>query len=72
MSRAMNVTISSDEVTGLCAKKNIAISAMETLLSGGTRVVFMNIADAETMRSVFGTKLLGGSVTRAAFSSWSI
>ncbi|MCP3735435.1 hypothetical protein M9979_11195 [Sphingomonas sp. RP10(2022)] len=64
MSRALNVTASETEVRASAQKHGAAISAIETILSGGTRVVFMNGADAERMRGVFGKRMVSGTVTR--------
>lgn len=64
MSRAMNVDASAADVTALCAKHRAGISAIEPLLSGGTRLVMLNGDDAETMRKAFGKKLIDGAVVR--------
>lgn len=57
-SRAMNVGMTQAEVTALCRKHDAAISSIETLHSGGTRVVLKNNTGAEAMRKAFGTKLI--------------
>jgi len=64
MSRAMNINAERADVIETCAKLNTPISAIEPLLSGGTRVVMMNGDDAETVRKAFKSKLLVGPVTR--------
>lgn len=64
MSRAMNIDLDRDEVIARCAKNNATISAIETLISGGTRVVMMNGDDAAVMRKAFGSKIITGTVTR--------
>ena len=64
MSRAVNVSTAPAEVASLCQKKSIAISAIEGLVSGGTRVVFMNMTDTATMKQAFGSKVLTGAVSR--------
>lgn len=64
MSRAMNVDADQAEVIARCAKYNATISAIETLISGGTRVVLMNGDDAAVIRKAFGSKIITGLVTR--------
>lgn len=64
MSRAMNVDASHADVIAMCAKHNATISAIEPLLSGGTRVVMMNGDDAATVRRAFKSKVMEGKVTR--------
>jgi hypothetical protein len=64
MSRAMNINAERADVIETCARLNTPISAIEPLLSGGTRVVMMNGDDAETVRKAFKSKLLDGAVTR--------
>ena len=68
-SRAINVTSSEAEVRAACAKHDLQISAIEPLLSGGTRVVMMNGDDAEKMRKVFKGKIVTGDVRRTAWGS---
>ncbi len=64
-SRAMNVAIPQADVVALCRKHDATISAIETLHSGGTRVVLTNNDAAEKMRKAFGTKLMTGKVPPA-------
>jgi len=63
-SRAMNVSIAQADVEALCRKHAASISAIETLHSGGTRVVLQNNQGAETMRKAFGKKVMAGAVVR--------
>lgn len=63
-SRAMNVNIAQSDVEALCRKHDASISAIETLHSGGTRVVLQNNEGAETMRKAFGKKVMAGKVVR--------
>jgi len=65
LSRAINVGMAEPKVTAACAKHGAAVSAIEPLASGGTRVVLKNIIDADRMRTVFGNKVIKGLVTRA-------
>jgi hypothetical protein len=64
MSRAFCVNLSTAEVVALCAKRDAAISVVEPLQSGGTRVVLKNSDDAAMMGRVFAGKLLSGLIVR--------
>lgn len=64
MSRAINVAATEAQVQTACRKHGAAVSAIEALASGGTRVVFMNADDTATMAKAFGRKLLTGTVHR--------
>lgn len=64
MSRALNIAASEADVIATCAKKNAAISSIETLASGGTRVVLNNAIDAATIRKAYGAKVIDGTVRR--------
>lgn len=68
-SRAMNLTMTEAEVREACTKHDLPISAIETLLSGGTRVVMMDGDAAAKMRKVFKKQILTGPVNRAAWAS---
>lgn len=72
MSRAINVDAATADVVALCAKHGTTISAIEALVSGGTRVVLTNGTDAETMRKVFGRKVLTGEVRRVPLRTWAL
>lgn len=64
MSRAMNINLDVPTVRAKSAQNNATISAIEAILSGGTRVVFMNMSDADRMRGVFSKALINGTVVR--------
>jgi hypothetical protein len=64
MSRAVNVNASVAEVTAACAAMGTAITAIEGLLNGGTRVVLSNIGSADNVRAHYRKKLLGDRVAR--------
>ena len=66
MSRAINLNATQDHVIAACAKRKIGISAIETLQSGGTRVVMNNAADTALIAKAYGSKVLAGKVVRAA------
>lgn len=64
MTRAINVNALETQVVDLCKKHNAPISAIETLRSGGTRVVLKSAIDAVAMTKAFGSKVLTGPVLR--------
>jgi len=67
MSRAMNVNATEDEVTRVCLKQGAIISAIETLPSGGTRVVLTSGDSAITLRGFFSKKLISDRAARTPF-----
>lgn len=70
VSRAINLAMGEKDVRAGCAKHGAAISAIETLQCGGTRVVLMNGSAAETMRKAFGKRVLSGAVQRTPLKTW--
>lgn len=64
MSRAINVKATPDHVIATCAKRKVAISAIEALQSGGTRVVMNNAHDTAVIAKAYGSKVITGAVTR--------
>lgn len=64
MSRAININATRDHVVAACARRNVPISAIETLHSGGTRVVLNNANDTAIMIKAYGSKVIHGPVTR--------
>jgi hypothetical protein len=60
----MNLNVAQVDVTNTCAKHRAEISSIETLQSGGTRVVLKTSDAAATIRKVYHTKLLTGQVQR--------
>ena len=62
--RAVNVSASPAEVQALCAKKAVAISAIEALPDGGTHVVLVTIDDADALRTAYKDKLLPRNTRR--------
>lgn len=67
MTRAMNVTLPESDVAQSCKTAKVAISAIETLPSGGTRLVCVTIEDADKMRKRLKKHLIDGAVTRYRF-----
>ncbi len=66
MSRAINMTLSLPEVEKLCATHKFRISTMETLASGGSRVVLADGREAERLRELLKNKVITGDVRRSA------
>lgn len=64
MSRAININATQDHIVATCAKRNVPISAIEALRSGGTRVVMNNAADTAVIAKVYGSKTIAGAVKR--------
>ncbi|WP_245654094.1 hypothetical protein [Novosphingobium rosa] len=63
----MNVNLPEQEVIDGCRRKAIAISAIETLLSGGTHLVCVTIEGADDARHLFRQNMIHGAVRRASF-----
>lgn len=68
MSRAVQIDAAREDVVAMCAKRGVTISAIEALVSGGTRVVLNTAADAETIRAVYRTKIITAPVVRAKWA----
>ena len=64
MSRALNLAATEAEVIAMCAKHSAPISSIETLHSGGTRLVLKNGDAAAIIGRAFGKKVITGTVTR--------
>jgi len=65
MSRAMNLDANEAAITETCRQLSITISAIEPLLSGGTRVVCSSSDGAHSLRRKLKSKLLNGPVKRS-------
>lgn len=65
MSRALNLDASQEDVLASCARAKAPITQIETLISGGTRVVLKNGDDAATIGRLFKGKIITDRVTRA-------
>lgn len=70
MSRAMNIKATEAEVLAFCVRHGASVSAIESLVSGGTRLVLSHPEEATAMRTLFGKKIIDGPVTRTPFGSW--
>lgn len=66
MSRELFVTLNEGEVVARCLSANVAISAIEGLPAGGTRLVCMSNDAAEVMRKKLKAYLITGAVVRHA------
>jgi hypothetical protein len=64
MSRALNLDATLADVTARCAKLAAPITAIETLRSGGTRVVLKTADGAAAVSKAYGSKVMAGVVTR--------
>lgn len=69
MSRAINVNATPADVTTMCKKHKVTISAIEVLPSGGTRVVLMNADDAAVITKAYAKKLLATDTARTPLST---
>jgi len=69
MSRAINLNVSESDVTAMCARHKVVISAIESLQSGGTRVVLNNVDDTAVIAKAFRAHILTGAVSRIPYRS---
>jgi len=67
LTRAMNLNLAEQEVIDRCRRKAIPISAIETLLFGGTHLVCVTIEGADEARQLFKQEIIEGRVRRASF-----
>lgn len=65
MNRAVNVSADTNAVTALCKSKSLAISTLEALPQGGSRVVFVTMVAADAFRGHMSGKLLTGREPRS-------
>ncbi|RVQ69217.1 hypothetical protein EKN06_03180 [Croceicoccus ponticola] len=68
MSRAMFIQKDTDTVETMCAKAKIAISTIEILPKGGTRLVCLTSEDADQARVTFRKSILDGAQPRSPMS----
>ncbi len=64
MSRAINLDVAYSDVVAMCERQNVAISAIEALPAGGTRVVLMNSYDTAVIAKAFKSQIIEGIVKR--------
>jgi hypothetical protein len=65
MSRAINVTSNVADVEALCLRHSVAISVIEPLASGGTRVVLLNPDGADRIRALMKKQIITTTVVRS-------
>jgi len=65
MSRVLLLKLNEAEATKACSDQDVAISVIETLDSGGVRLVCVSADGAAAMRHKLRTKLIDGPVTRS-------
>ena len=68
MSRAININLPAADVVAMCRKHKAAVSAMEALPNGATRVVLVNGDGAAAMRKACRATLLPERAAR--FPLW--
>lgn len=66
MSRAINLKAEPADVQALCTRHALAISTIEALPAGGTRVVMLNPDGAERVRALMQNKLILTPVVRSS------
>lgn len=64
MSRAINVSETLQNVLAKCEAQGVDVSAIEALVSGGTRVVLSRPDGADAMRRIFANQIIEGKVRR--------
>ncbi len=67
MSRAINLALTEAEVVKHCASRSIAISALEPLPCGGTRLVCSSGSGAEEVEAKLRRHIIKGDVQRSAY-----
>jgi hypothetical protein len=67
MSRAFNLSMTEADVIKHCADKSIAVSVIEALPGGGTRLVTMNGHGAAQIQAKLKTRIIQGEVRREQF-----
>ena len=64
MSRVLFVSLGEEQVTAQCLGAKVGISSLETLPSGGVRLVCMSSEGAARLRSKLRSKLMQDDVLR--------
>lgn len=67
MSRALNLSMTLTQVDRHCRENGIAISALEALPDGGTRLVCMSNYGAAQIRTKLSSRIIEGPVRRERF-----
>jgi len=64
MSRALNLDAPQEHVLDTCAKHKAPVTQIETLVSGGTRVVLQSADDAAVIGRLYKGKIISGAIQR--------
>jgi len=64
MSRAVHVRATADHISQTCLKLGARITAIEPLLSGGTRVVLSNAVERAAVARAYPKQIIEGAVQR--------
>ena len=64
MSRAMQLAMSEQEVLALCTSEKVAVSAIESLPGGGTRLVCCSSSGADIVRRKAKSKIITSEQVR--------
>ena len=64
MSRALNLNAPQEHVLATCLKQKVSITQIETLVSGGTRIVLKTGDEAATIGRIYKDKVIGGAIRR--------
>ena len=67
MSRALNLSMTEDQIIRHCREKDVAISALDALPDGGVRLVCMSSYQAAQIRSKLKAQIIEGEVRRERF-----
>ena len=65
MSRVVSIDATPEAVTAICDNLGIAISVIEPLPAGGTRLILNNSIDADKIRRDMKAKLIAGDSVRS-------
>ena len=64
MSRALNLDAPQEHVAQMCTKHQAHITQIESLVSGGTRVVLRNADEAAVIARAYKGKVIDGAIVR--------
>lgn len=64
MSRVVLLSLTEKKVIAQCAQSDVGVSAIETLVAGGVRLVCMSSHGAETIRRKLKSQLIRGEAVR--------
>lgn len=67
MSRAILLSITEGEAIGQCLKSKVGVSAIESLVGGGVRLVCRSSEGAELIRKTLRKHLIKGEVVRQRY-----